>query len=52
MDKEIEKLNDLQQELYAMKQLGADKDIIEKQLSKINNLSKKIIEHQKNDSNE
>lgn len=47
MDKEIEKLSDLQQELYAMEQLKADEDIIKKQKAKIKRQEVKIIKLQK-----
>lgn len=44
MDKEFEKLRRLQEELDAMKKLGADRDIIEEQLKKISKQEKKICE--------
>ena len=42
LDKEFERLSNLQQELYAMKQLKADEDIIKKQERKIINQEKKM----------
>ena len=47
MDTEIEKLSDLQQELYAMELLTADEDIIKKQKAKIKRQEVKIIKLQK-----
>lgn len=47
MDKELDKLNELQQELYAMEQLKADEDIIKNQKAKIKRQEAKIIELQK-----
>lgn len=42
IEKEYEKLKELEAELKAMKELNADEDIIEKQKIKIEKLKKKI----------
>lgn len=43
MEKEFEKLRELEEELDAMKKLGADEEIIEEQLNKIYKQEKKIF---------
>ena len=47
IDKEIEKLRQLQEELDAMKKLGAEDYIIKSQMLKIKRQEKKIVELQK-----
>ena len=47
LDKQIERLKDLQQELFAMKQLGAEDHIIKAQILKIKRQENKIVEMQK-----
>lgn len=43
IDKELDKLKDLQQECTAMKFLNADEDLLKKQIQKIRRQSNKVV---------